>query len=62
MKRFKSAVTSGTEVLGFTLFQFKNRYVNGSKMIAIRKKGDPEPKKPTSVPGNGMATPEMFPD
>lgn len=60
MKRFKSALTSATELYDYTLHQAKNRQANNVKMICIRKKGDPAPKIGDYVANNGIAGADLF--
>jgi hypothetical protein len=62
IKRFKSALTSGTEIKNLVHSTYKNRYANGAKMISIREQGVPEPKKPNFVPVNGVVKPGLYPD
>lgn len=62
MKRFKSALTSGTEIKNLVHSTYKNRYANGAKMISIREQGVPEPKRPNHVPVNGVVKPGLYPD
>lgn len=54
IKRFKSAVTSATEIYGLVLYQEKNRQANNAKMICVRKKEEKAPHK-TEIVANGQA-------